>query len=437
MTEWVDNVARVTSLRERVENDPAAVAGVIEELLELAHNVEWLVQRTAIETLSLGLTERPEAGLAELECLIQTTLDSTVPCPDEWRESISVVSDEAPELACDGILDGFADINSDQRGETGARCVTRVLENIAAEIPTYIADSLGALRQISRTLPPDARAHIFGVHLELVDSHREAVRPVLTDLCSEFEAGTAETRRVAADLLCALALHPNDGPAVTEQLLRWLATHPRQPQEQRLWRHERDGAVHTTLTDTPPPGTLGLAQVVARISEESPQAVVPHATHVASSLAAWEGNQGDQWSRGYPTRALAAVARQQPAAVVSTAADIRTLLTDDADTVRYWAAHALLDLFSHRPDVVSSALLRDLLADTNPDVRCLGVTLAIECLEERIVDADAVVGAVVGDAVPTLIDCLSADSLTVRSAAAETLVKIAAARSSVLNLYLG
>lgn len=500
MTDWADDLARTSALQKTIEDDPTTVASFLDELLELAHDEEWAVQRAAINALGVGLLNCPEAGVPELDALVHTALDSTVPCPDQWQDGVVSVTAVAPEITCDTILGGFETVPPDQRGDAGTACLARALECAAIEAPTYLADSMARIRRIYQTLPPDARAHLLGTHLALVDNHRDVVRPILTDALSEFETGNDETRRMAADILCALAIHPDDGPLVTKKLIRWLATHPRQPREQCPIYDPRDSLMIPTLTDTPPVGTLGVTQVVARLAEETPEAVGPYAADIASSLTAWDSTRADQWSRSHLTRALAAVARQRPEIVSAIAEDVRALLTDNSEFVRYWAAQMLLALFPYRPDVISSTVHTDLLTDPNPDVRNLGTDLTTGCVARDVIDTDAVVadlraalssdsnltekqaigllesvahhdpdavrpalsmvkqsladtltasdaaavfevmvteddGAVgaVGDAVPTLVDCLFADSMTVRSAAGEALATIGTTYPSLLD----
>jgi len=500
MTDWTDDLARARALRETIEDDPTAVASLMEELLELAHDEEWAVQRAAIDALGVGLLNCPEAGVLKLDALVQTALDSTVPCPNRWQDGLVSVTAVAPETTCNTIIGGFETIPSDQRGDVGTACLARILECTAIDVPTYLVDSMARIRRISQTVPPEARVHLLGTHLALIDNHREVVRPILTDVLSEFVIGNDDTRRIAADILCALAIHPEDGTVVIKKLIRWLAAHPRQPREQRPTHDPGDSLIHPTLTDAPPAGTLGVTQVVARIAEETPEAVDPHAAHIAASLTAWDSTRSDQWARSHLTRALAAVARQHPRTISAFSEDILALLTDDSEFVRYWASQALLALFPYRPDAVSSTILTDLLTDPNPDVRNLSADLTTGCVARDVVDTDAVVGdlraglsgdsnltekqairllesityhdpdavrpvlsmveqsltdsltasnaaavfkvmitegdgavGAVGDAVPTLVDCLFADSLTVRSAAAEALTTIGTTYPSLLD----
>jgi len=497
MTDWAGNLTRVNELRDIVEAEPAAVASLAEELLELAHNEEWSVQRAAVDALGVGLINCPEAGMPKLDAIIRTALDETVPSPDRWRNGVVSLAGTAPEAVRDTALSGFEAIPSDQRGDAGEGCVARALERIAVDNPAVIAHSLKALRDICRTSAPRARRHLLGAHLALVDSCPQAVRPVLPELLAEFDAGGGKTRCVAADLLCALATHPKEGPAVIKAMIRWLATRPQSPHEHRPGLTPRDSVMHPSLTDNPESGVLGVTQVLARIAEETPDAVVPHCGDIATSLAAWKSTQGDQWPRSHLARALAAVARQRPQAIVLIGDDVPELLHDDSEFVRYWAAQTLLALFPYRPDIVSTMVIGSVLTDSNLDVRGLGADLAAGCVADGIVNCDDVVAELqktlstdaalqrrrllsvvasvarqdpqavrpvlstveqslteahtaseaaatfeavasadtepISDAVPTLVDCLFTDSLLVRAAVAETLVTIGRTRPSLLD----
>lgn len=391
MSDRTDGLSRAKTLQETIKSDPTAVMSVVDELLELAHSDTSIIQRTAIDALGVGLQNRPEAGVSELDTLIQTTLDSTVPCPNRWQGGLVAVTDAAPETACDAVVNGFGNVEPDQRGDTGTICVARILEQLAVETPVSLAGSMGAVRRISRTVSPDAQAHLFGAHLALVDTHREAVRPVLSDLLSAFETADSDTRRVAADILCALATYPDDGPVIVTELIHWLAAHTCTPNENRRRVDPRDSLMTPTLTDTPPDGVLGVTQILARIAEETPAAVAPYAADIASSLATWESTPMDQQPRRHLARALAAVARQRPQSLDVTIANVRTLLADDSEFVRYWATQVLRVLFPHRPDAVSAPILTDRLTDSNPDVRTLAANLTTECVAKGMVETDAVV----------------------------------------------
>jgi HEAT repeat protein len=397
VTDWADRLGRATALRNEMTNDPGAVASSLGELLELARDGEWIVARTAVEALGIGLGERPEAGVSALEDVVWAALDASVPSSSRWREAVVAVFDAAPEAGCEAALSGFEAVSPDRRGDAGTVCVTRALERVAVDSPSLFldGDSFSGFRAVYPTLPPDARTHLLGAHLALVRDHREAVRPVLSDLLSAFETDNGETRRVAADLLCALARHPDDGPTVVEATVRFLAAHPRAPREEGSWLGPRTSVVCPSLTATPPTGTVGLAGILARVAEESPDAVTPHYQEIATALAARESTFDDRRVRGHLTRALAAVTRQRPRAVAPAAETVLTLLDDDAPVVRYWAAQAVLAVLPVRPDTVSLDVL-DLLTDPDAAVRGVSEDLAVGCVTEGVVDGETVVGRLQG-----------------------------------------
>ena len=500
MGDWVEDMARVEELRQRVEAEPDTVASSITDLLELAHTEQWAVQRTAVNTLGAGLRHRPAAGVSELDALVRTALDDDVPSPGRWRNGLVAVAAVAPETTRDAAIEGFDAIPSAQRDDIGERCVARALEHIALDEPDVLADSLDALRAICRSSAPRARRHLLGAHLALLESHRESVRPVLSDLLAEFEAGTGTTRRVAADLLSGLARDREDGPDVVEVMIRWLATHPRRPREHRPRLGPREPVMRPSLTGIPSRGVLGVTQILARLAEETPTAVAPHCGDIAASLVAWESTPDDQWPRSHLARALAAVARQRPHAVTPAADTVLKMLDDDSEFVRFWAARILLAMYPDRPDIVSPVTVGTLLTDTNPDVQGLGADLAIACITDRIVSTDGLVpelrsalseddgftgkrilriftatarddpeavrpalptlegflddaltasdaaavfeavatedATAVSDAVPTLVDCLFADTIVVRTAAADTLATVGARQPSLLDSQL-
>jgi hypothetical protein len=500
MSEWSDRLARATALRDAIEDDPDAVVGSVEELLALARDEEWSVRRAAVEGLGVGLGARPDAGVAALDELVRTALDASVPAYGGWYAGVDAVIDAAPERGRRAAIDAFEAVPADRRGEPGAACVASALERVAVDSPGVLTGSLDAVRRLSRDAQPRARVHFLGIHLAVADC-RDRVRPVVPDLLAEFASGTADTRRVAADLCCALAAHPEDGPTVVAALVDWLATHPRRPRERRRHRDPREPIQPRPLTDAPPSGVLGVTRVLARIAEETPAAVGPHCDAIAGSLAAWESTRADQWARTHLTRAVATVARRDPPAVADALEDGRTLVTDESAFVRYWGAQTMRALAPHRPDVVSPPLVAGLLTDDNPNVRNLGATLVAEALRADVLDAESVVtelrpaltdgtglerrravdvvgtvarhdreavrpvipalresldgassaddaaaavGAVatvdpaaVDDAVPTLVDCLFADTTVVRAAAAEALATVGRVAPSILDEHLG
>ena len=234
MTDWADNFTRATTLQKTVQDDSTALAAVIEELLELAHTDEWIVQRTAIDALGVGLQSQPETGVSKLSALVRTTLDSSIPYLTQWCEGLTAIANVAPEKTREAILQGLKD-QAGQYDEAGAATLTRILKRIFLDAPSGFLDSLRRLQYLYQELPADARTHILQMHLGLAETHCDAVWPMLSNLLIEFESGNSDSRLVAADLLCALVRNSDDGSTVVEHLVRWSASQPRESRTQRPW----------------------------------------------------------------------------------------------------------------------------------------------------------------------------------------------------------